>query len=166
MNSSNENNTKPIKRHETIAQFSREHHFGLLLVWKIKQGIKKSISPERISNYVLYFYEQDLKQHFSNEEKILFVHLPEASPLRIQAMQEHEKIYSLIEMIKNEKNSYPLLTRFSEMLDNHIRFEERTLFSHIQEVVPEKNLLEYQVNHIDNKQVDNDWDDHFWETKN
>ncbi len=165
MNSSKDNNSKPIKRHEAIVQFSREHHFGLLLVWKIKQGIKKNVSPERISNYVLYFFEHDLKQHFSNEEKTLFAYLPEDNLLRKQAFQEHNKIYSLIDAISNEKMSYSLLSQFSEILDSHIRFEERILFSHIQEVVPEKILMEHQASHIDNKQVDNNWDDHFWETK-
>lgn len=165
MKNSTEKSSKPIKRHESIARFSREHHFGLLLVWKIKQGKKLSISPERVSNYVLHFFEQDLKQHFANEEKNLFAKLPDASLLKKQALEEHQKIYTLIEQIRNDKNSYPLLVQFSELLESHIRFEERTLFSHIQEAVPEKDLLEQQSDHFDNNEVDKNWKDHFWETK-
>lgn len=96
MNSSNENNTKPIKRYETIAQFSREHHFGLLLVWKIKQGIKKSISPERISNYVLCFYEQDLKQHFSNEEKLCLFTCPKPTHCEFRQCRNMKKYILLL----------------------------------------------------------------------
>ncbi len=70
MNPKDDKTSTPIKRHETIVQFSREHHYGLLLVWKIKQGIQKNIDPERISSYVLYFFEND----------ILFSHIQEVVP--------------------------------------------------------------------------------------
>ena len=50
-------NQAPIKRHQAIVSFSKDHHFGLLLVWKIRQGLKKSIDPVRISNYVLFFFK-------------------------------------------------------------------------------------------------------------
>ena len=66
------NTTTPIKRHPSLVAFSRDHHFGLLLVWKIKYGLDNGIAPERISNYVLYFFEQDLEAHFKEEEQKLF----------------------------------------------------------------------------------------------
>lgn len=36
---------KPIKRNAAIVEFSKDHHFALLLVWKIREGLKKSIGP-------------------------------------------------------------------------------------------------------------------------
>ena len=51
----------PIKRHQAIVSFSKDHHFGLLLVWKIRQGLNKAVSAERISNYVLFFLRKTLK---------------------------------------------------------------------------------------------------------
>ena len=33
----------PIKRTSSLISYSKEHHFGLLLVWKIRQGIKREI---------------------------------------------------------------------------------------------------------------------------
>jgi len=38
--------TNPIKRNEAIAELSRDHHFALLLVWKIREGLKKAVKPE------------------------------------------------------------------------------------------------------------------------
>ena len=35
----------PIKRHDALKHFSRDHHFGLLLVWKIREGVKLSETP-------------------------------------------------------------------------------------------------------------------------
>lgn len=48
-------NQAPIKRHQAIVSFSKDHHFGLLLIWKIRQGLNKAVNPERISNYVTFF---------------------------------------------------------------------------------------------------------------
>ena len=54
----------PIKRHQALVAFSKDHHFGLLLIWKIKQGLANAIRVERITNYILYFFEEYLLQHF------------------------------------------------------------------------------------------------------
>ena len=62
----------PIKRHQALVSFSKEHHFGLLLVWKIRQGLANAVSAERISRYVLFFFNEDLKFHFREEEELLF----------------------------------------------------------------------------------------------
>ena len=53
----------PIKRHSALLEFSREHHFGLLLVWKVRQGLKKDIDLIRITDYIVFFFEKDLIQH-------------------------------------------------------------------------------------------------------
>lgn len=158
-----ENVIQTIKRHEALVQFSREHHYGLLLVWKIRQGIKNKIEPERITNYTLFFFEKDLQQHFSEEETTLFTKLAEDDVLKQQAIFEHEKIYTLIESIRKDKNNYELLNLFTNTLENHIRFEERTLFRHIQDLLPEGELEQHHSKKEYNV-VDNNWSDHFWES--
>lgn len=57
----------PLKRHQAIVSFSRDHHFGLLLVWKIRQGLNKAVTAERISNYVLFLFKEDIEKHFREE---------------------------------------------------------------------------------------------------
>src|SRR5688572_10856128 len=111
----------PIKRHPALVSFSKEHHFGLLLVWKIKQGLATAVAPERISNYVLYFFDEDLQQHFKEEEKMLFPKLPAGNPLRQQAEKEHELIYDIIGRLRNDKKNEKLLQQFAEALKAHIR---------------------------------------------
>ena len=64
--------SSPIKRHSALLEFSREHHFGLLLVWKIRQGLKRDIDLIRITDYTVFLFEKDLIQHFKEEEKNLF----------------------------------------------------------------------------------------------
>src|SRR5689334_13185882 len=54
----------PIKRSNAFVQFSKDHHFGLLLVWKIRQDLTKEINATEISKYVYDFFMDDLQQHF------------------------------------------------------------------------------------------------------
>ncbi|MFT3946192.1 MAG: hypothetical protein QM763_04385 [Agriterribacter sp.] len=52
--------TKPIRRTSQLLLVSREHHFGLLFCWKIRQGIKRSIAVERMLNYLRFFFNGHL----------------------------------------------------------------------------------------------------------
>lgn len=155
--------TTPIKRHPAIVSFSRDHHFGLLLVWKIRQGLKKSIDPGRIGKYVLFFFSEDLLKHFSDEEKLLFSCLRADDLLRIQAEEDHAVIYQLIKDIRSQTADTGLLTQLADRLEKHIRFEERELFNHLQTLIGADTLalLEKRIGN-DSKEIDEKWDDIFW----
>lgn len=156
--------TSPIKRSPALIQFSREHHFGLLLGWKIRDGIKKNIPTERINAYTIFFFENELAKHFKEEEKDLFVKLPVDDNLRKRAFDEHAHIYQLIDELKENKQDKNLLLNFADVLDNHIRFEERILFNHIQQLLSAETLKLLEENHSKRKSdADDKWDDHFWE---
>jgi hemerythrin-like domain-containing protein len=157
-----ETTIRPIKRHEAIVQFSREHHFGLLLIWKIRQGLANGIDPQRISDYVLYFFEEDLKTHFDEEERVLFPRLDDTDLLKRQALEEHREIYSIIAQIRSNNNA-AVLTHFAGALDMHIRFEERVLFNHLQNQLSEDELAALAVEHpVRTTDIDSKWNDHFW----
>ena len=131
---------KPIKRSKAFVQFSREHHFGLLQVWQIRQDIANGIDTQLISKHTLDFFNKDLRGHFKREEDHLFSKLPAADPLREQAEKEHSQLYQLIDNISQNKSDKQLLTQFAGLLGSHIRFEERILFNHLQEVMGEEEL--------------------------
>ena len=152
----------PIKRHQALVSFSKEHHFGLLLVWKIRQGLANAVSAERISRYVLFFFNEDLKIHFREEEELLFSKLPAIDTLRIQAEEEHKEIYRLIAVITQTANDEKLLRQFADTLDKHIRFEERTLFNHLQTHVAPEELEEISKRFSNSVDLDSKWDDVFW----
>lgn len=159
-------NSKPLKRHPAFISLSKDHHFGLLLVWKIKTGLNSAVSPARISEYILYFFEKDLQHHFREEEELVFSKLPAGDPLRTQAEAEHNNIYSLIEGIRQDTSDKVLLQSFATSLDDHIRFEERILFNHLQETW-EPAVLESLAQQMTKGQEDCDagWPDHFWVKK-
>ena len=155
----------PIRRHQSMVSLSRDHHFGLLLVWKIRQGLKKDVAAERISQYVLYFFDEDLKLHFKEEEEELFAYLPTTDTLRLQAEKEHQQIYELIHRLDQSPNNSTLLTQFADTLEAHIRFEERTLFNHLQQTLSEAQLKSLEAHTERDRNLDERWTDHFWETK-
>jgi len=72
--------TKPIKRSKALVRFSQEHHYNLLLVWQIKEGLRNSIKAERISDFVLFFFDQELDSHSRMRSWICLIRYP----LRIQ----------------------------------------------------------------------------------
>lgn len=155
----------PIKRHAAMISLSKDHHFGLLLVWKIRQGLAKKIETERISNYVLYFFEMDLEQHFKEEEELLFPCLPVDDPLRLKAVDQHQAINKLIAAIRANKNDGSLLIQMADQLESHIRFEERELFNHIQSTLSEIELEKLAEKlSTDSKSMDDKWEDAFWNT--
>ena len=155
-------NLQPLKRVPALIKFSQEHHQGLLCVWKIREGFRKSVSAERIGLYAVHFFESDLKQHFRNEEEKLFIKLPADNDLRIEAENDHKIIYGLIDSLRRTPGTKTLLENFAETLEKHIRFEERQLFPFIQKSVPGKELEEIAAASGSGPVCEIPWDDAFW----
>lgn len=151
----------PVKRNWQLEPFTGEHHDGLLLVWKIQQGLRLSVDPKRIGAFCAWFWENDLHAHFKREEIALEIVLPKSHPLRTRVEEEHEEIeMKLAEMKKGATISG--LEKLASLLRDHIRFEERTLFNYIQDIASDEKLdLVYSIINIENKVVAT-WEDEFW----
>jgi hemerythrin-like domain-containing protein len=160
-------NTKPIKRYPVLTEFSRDHHFGLLLVWKIRQGIKNNTQPERISSYILSYFNSDLRQHFDEEEKLLFKKLDINLRLRKRAESDHAEIYELVSLISQNSNNRQYIIQFADKLDMHIRFEERELFNYIQSNLDPDAVKEISTQFTKHThELEAGWHDEFWFIKN
>ena len=152
---------KPIKRSPALISFSKDHHFALLFIWKIKEGLKRNIEAERIGRYVRNFFETDLQQHFKLEEELMFQKLPADNKMRIRAENEHKYLYRLIEQLQKQIDKDSLLN-FAGTLEKHIRFEERELFNFLQEELSESELEEISRSHKMQHEPDDAWNDTFW----
>lgn len=154
---------KPIKRDPAIVTFSKDHHFALLLVWKIRQGLKNENETSRIINYATHFFDTDLIFHFEEEETLLFSKLPSDNLLRLQAEEEHKLIKLEIDGLRKNSEDKIGIENFANILEKHIRFEERELFNYLQEVFSEDELLEI-AEAMDARTRDHqmDWKDEFW----
>ena len=154
---------EPILRNIHRRKFSRDHHHGLLFCWKIRQGLKNRISAERIVQYVEYFRETHLTKHFTLEETCLFASLDD--PKVNKALGEHKQINKLLSGLSglSETQQNEVLTRIADLLEAHIRYEERDLFPFF-----EKNLEDQQLEIMENAlnkeaiPLKDDFEDPFW----
>jgi hemerythrin-like domain-containing protein len=153
-------NKTPIKRNESLKNLSRDHHYGLLLCWKIRTGLNH-VDHERIKNYTDYFFKDHLLPHFRLEEKFIFPLLGEESILVQTAMDDHKK---LKELFQTKENVLESLIQIETLLEKHIRFEERVLFKELQRRVPEDQLMAV-LGKIGDEPEGDHWEDKFWEQK-
>lgn len=147
-----------MKRHEALVQLSRDHHFGLLLCWKLKEGLKREISPERMSKYIQLFYTQNLKPHFLEEEESIFPLLGNEHPLISEAISQHREFEK---MISDGFDSAEKIQNFRDLLELHIRTEERQIFPAIEKAATEEqlnNLLKLDFPEL----KEPDYEDIFW----
>lgn len=152
---------KPIKRSKELTPLSKEHHDGLMLIWKIRQGQRNGTDIKIISQYVQWFWEHDLQQHFRKEEEVLVPLLPRNNELVHQMMDEHQEIEALIH-VNTSIPDESILNKLADALHDHIRFEERKLFSYIEEVLSPEQLQEVGQELSIEKQQNGKWDNEFW----
>ena len=152
----------PIKRHKGLQPLSREHHQGLLLSWKIRVGLKKGISIDRIKNYCDFFFKEELLNHFNIEELHVFTLLDSKDDLVKKALADHKRLKRLF---LTKQPDMKTIVAIEEELEQHIRFEERILFNKIQEQTPEQELLKILDLHNSSTNCNIDsWEDKFWES--
>ncbi len=159
-------NPKPQQRHQAIVSFSKDHHFGLLISWKIRNGLKHGVENNRICDYVLYIFKVDLAKHFKDEETLLFSKLPAGDKMIAKAIEGHHTLHQLATEIEQSKNDAELLNRFADELEDHIRYEERILFNYLQENIDADELEKIAKRFPnDSREIDEQWKDCFWENK-
>lgn len=118
---------KPIKRTEDIMPLSRDHHYGLLFCWKIKQGLTKKVDLTRIKKFVSYFWSEQLEGHFKEEEELLFNEV--SDKLCDDAILQHRHIEQLIKIVHSGTPlDEEVFASLASAVEKHIRFEERELF--------------------------------------
>src|SRR5690606_7681400 len=138
---------------------SREHHFGLLFCWKLREGMKKGVEPMRMAAYVQYYWKNLLFPHFEKEEKLLFPLFNNNKGLVELALEDHNTIK---ELMLFEGDMLETIKELEKVLNQHIRFEERSLFNVIQNALSEEQLRIIEETHKE-EATDDQWNDPFWE---
>ncbi len=140
-----------MKRHKSLISLSHDHQHGLALALRLKYSKKPlSSSPEEeismLKKELADKYEKVLRKHFSTEEKFLVPGFEENELIK-QMLYEHRKLEGLYNKIVNGTEKWTLrqqrdkLNLFGELLDLHIRFEERELFPMIEKTLSEEELM-------------------------
>lgn len=156
---------KPLKRHKALVELSKDHHFGLLLCYKIRSGFQKEVEEERIARYIQYFFQEHLLAHFRLEEELIFPCFQKDNPLRKEAEKQHQELYELEKQLSDQlPGQRERLKTFEDKLEKHIRFEERQLFMQLQEDLTESDLQDLRVRVEAKHQFKPEfWQDPFWE---
>lgn len=152
-----------MKRNPNIILLSRDHHFSLLFCWKIRQGISKNVDPKRIRPYVQYFWKEHLAEHFREEETVLMYGLND--PLCMRALEEHGRIASLVADIGESGGAIADDYRdLANLVDDHIRFEERELFPFLEETLSTERLaaIGAELSRLHDGQQADAYEDVFW----
>lgn len=147
---------KPIRRHKSLQPISHEHHYSLQLCWKIRIGLKKNVDLKRIEKYALWFYINHLLPHFNLEEEFVFPLLGQDNDLILKAKADHKQIKEMF-----DSDPINQLEQIAELLEKHIRFEERILFNEIQLNLNTEQLFKNETLHSKPEFKDNT-SDAFW----
>jgi iron-sulfur cluster repair protein YtfE (RIC family) len=144
-----------VKRHKSLHILSHDHHHGLILAQLIKKGSPqyKNLpnTTEGKKDYSIKFYYDELIKHFDDEENILFPVVngkdDETDNFIEDIIIEHKKIKQLINQLESDEDVENTLDELGNILELHIRKEERDLFMKIQEILTEDELsaLENQL---------------------
>lgn len=131
-----------MKRHQSLASLSSDHHHGLNMA-RMLRSAKREKGADSAEAYLKLreFYDSELKEHFSEEEEILVPYL-RSNEMIIRMCDEHAQLHKLYDSLNTTTDLNTTLIRFGELLDSHIRFEERELFPMIENTLPEEKLIE------------------------
>lgn len=141
-----------MKRHASLIPLSHDHHLGLVLAQRIRRGRSKNprsqwpTDPVAQRNRSLWLYESLLRPHFRAEEEVVFPlarrYLGDRKELVRALFRQHVELERWVEEMRTAEAGElkrPML-QFAQLLERHIRREERVLFESIQELVPPEEL--------------------------
>lgn len=155
--------TKPLKRDVNLQTFSHEHHHGLVFCTRLKKAEKTDL--DTFQHFVVDFWNSHLKSHFKAEEALLMSLISDAN-LCNQLQEEHKEIQLGIQSIfKCNINNYVLLAHnLATLINNHIRFEERQLFPHLEKTLSVRELTKIGDSLAHSEIISHSFEPQFWKS--
>lgn len=125
-------------RHSSLVPLSHDHHHGLALALRCRRQALGQLKPvgvkglrERAQEF-REFFAGNLVNHFRAEEEVLFpeisARIAESRDLIDLLVREHEQMRSAIPNLQEEIGLAKLVFDLGDLLERHIRKEERELF--------------------------------------
>lgn len=126
-----------MKRIPELHKLSMDHHLALVLARRARLASegKAGYVAEQLWEDIDARFEAELEPHFRIEEQYLAPAMRDAgeSELIDRLDEEHKVLRAII--ANGGSRSDDLLKEFSELLEKHVRFEERVLFERAQDVL-------------------------------
>jgi hemerythrin-like domain-containing protein len=136
-----------MKRSRALKPLSSEHHQALLVAFQLKKGLaghaEAAGAPKDLPGLLALarrFVEQVLKAHARAEEELLATFISEADTARLRA--EHAEMVRLVEAARTASpgDLRANLGAFADLVERHVRWEERELFPYAEDHADEATL--------------------------
>jgi hemerythrin-like domain-containing protein len=129
-----------MKRDSNLVPLSRQHFRALVLCMRIH---RRRAEREVLQREMLSLWEEDVRSHFQAEEKFLFPaarRIAALAPLVRELRAEHVRLRRAFAAARRRALKSDELVRFADLLEGHIRKEERRLFEECQKQLSEGQL--------------------------
>jgi hemerythrin-like domain-containing protein len=142
-----------MKRASELRDLSDHHHQGLVNARRLRTAAagEESTPLEKTAETFLKFWREETTAHFREEEEVLLPVLAGyggevgQGPVT-EMLAQHAQIRGLVMQLSDEVRNGAVrsetLKSMGELLETHIRLEEREVFPMIEEVLPEEGLKE------------------------
>lgn len=133
------------KRHPALIPLSHDHHHGLALALRCRKHALGQLNPgdpaalDACVAEVSRFFNENLTVHFEAEETVLFPLMTaheECRELVARLESEHRTFAELVADAGGPAGPRKFLFDFGDLLEQHIRSEERQLFPVFETLVP------------------------------
>ena|SRR5215210_29370 len=137
-----------MKRHPALVALSHDHHHALVEARRLRQAADTRESTAAATAFLRFFADESVP-HFREEEELLFpllVELEEARDLLVQALLEHQRLYALTarlrQIVSTGRETASVMRELGELLEAHVRLEERQLFPLIERLLEDFSELQ------------------------
>jgi hemerythrin-like domain-containing protein len=131
-------------RDKNLVPLSHQHQHALALCVRLDRAIQSGqVDGEAWQAEIQQAFEQEIRFHFSAEEKEVFpaaARFAELQPLVEELRREHTALRETFVRAEARGLDVPGLQRFVENLAGHIRKEERQLFERLQALMGAEEL--------------------------
>jgi quercetin dioxygenase-like cupin family protein len=135
-----------MRRHHALVPLSHDHHHALVEARRLRRGADGA-EPGAAASAFLRFFSTETVQHFREEEELLFplaVGFDEASEPLVQALLEHQRLHALVAELDARlaagRPPADVMRELGELLNAHVRHEERVLFPLLERLVADPAL--------------------------
>jgi iron-sulfur cluster repair protein YtfE (RIC family) len=142
-----------MKRTPELRTLSEDHHHGLVHARRLRRAAEggEGYTLEAAAKAFLHLWQKDTSIHFRKEEEVFLPVMARhggdvpQDPL-VEMLAQHARIRGLVMRLSDEVvggNVRPeTLREIGELLEEHIRLEERVVFPLVEDSLPEAALTE------------------------
>lgn len=154
-----------MKRDSALHPLSHQHHNALTGCLLIRKGVQKGADKKVLNDFTRQLFNDDILGHLDAEEKFMFPALDKlGGGYKSILKNDHDRLRVLGERLSMQNNGYALYSAIANLLEQHIRFEERVVFNKLQEKLSESEMqqLGQSLNGIQARKC-SDYPVKFWE---